>query len=341
VIQRWASAKSFCALALDGGPGAAGVALLRHALADGAQIVPGGLEDQGVAQGLVGAIGVERPAVRGEEEPELAPAAGVRGAELEEDRQLARGLIVALEPLERARPQPARLRRARHALEDRRQQSQRAIGGGVEGLLRLAQRHAVALAEGALRPVGEALGALVAADLRVEIDRALAQGARQLGGQQRGQPLARLRQPAHAALERRQLERHPLAAALVPAQRRQAPLERGHHLVAPLPAVGRLRQQLGEVGVRRVVERVERDGAAEEALRLPPLPDPAQGVPEVPGDRGAVRVLARGAAEQRHRLVDLLLGQLCPRRLVVAPRGRGIDGRHHLRLRGRGDGKEE
>jgi hypothetical protein len=97
----------------DGGPARAGVPPLRHALADRPQVVPRRLEHERVPEGLVGAIGVEGAAVRGEDEAELPPRRRVRRAKLQQDRQLACGLIVALEALEGARPQPPRPRRRR------------------------------------------------------------------------------------------------------------------------------------------------------------------------------------------------------------------------------------
>jgi hypothetical protein len=288
--------------------------------------VPGGLERERLAEGLVRAPGLQGSAVFGQDGSQEAPGARVRGTELEQEQQLVDGLVVFGQGLQRPRPQETGAARAGMPG----QQPAREVDGqgGVPRLemgFGLLEGGVVLPTEGRLGPVRQLERALVLLDRAQGIVGSLAQRRRQTDGGKLLEPLARLGQPAHASLESGRGDGHALPPVGVLAQGQQRPVGQRQHLVAPLPALRALRMQLEQVHVGQPAPIVESERPAIVNLRLPARAQLGQRKPEVVGDVGRPRIQRMGAAQEIHRPSHIPRQQLRLPRLVIPLR------RHRIR----------
>ncbi len=274
-----------------------------------AQVRPGRLESERLAQRLVGPVELQRAAVRGQQPAERAPGLGVRGRQVDGDLQISDGVVDPPDALE-----PFGLRG----------QAARRRGPGR-------------------RPVLEGARALVEGDGVEQIEHPLALRARQrrrFGPQQRLQPGARGGGAADRPLEARHTEQQIEAPLAIVLQGLQPLLQKGHHAVAPIPARGILGQQIGQVHVGVVAAGIPLDRAAQDRLGLGPPPRPAQREPEIGGKRGVGRIARGGPGEELGRLRVAPGAQARHRlRVLAARRGVRIDRRWRGDRLGPGGGR--
>ncbi len=212
------------------------------------QLAPGRLERERLPQRLVGAVRLEKPALRGEDLAEPPPGRRVRGRELRQRAQLARFLVHPTHRVERARPQPVRRAPGRLGGAERIRRGERATGIALPQLpFSLRKRGRIGCGGPRLRPVFQLSRALLLGDAIEE--RPDASRLRRVGLErvQRGEPLARLRRAPDAALEVGHADGE---AHLSPRRSEQeAAGEQGERLVRAFPAVVACGEQLGEAGV--------------------------------------------------------------------------------------------
>ncbi len=308
-----------------------------------AQIGPGRLERERVAQRLVGAIGLERPALAREQAAERAPGLGVRRREVDGDLELARRLVDAAERLERAPAQEARALPRRALARERLGGGERVLGAagrerarGLVGARRLRRAHL------RRRPRLERVPALVERDGVEEVQHALAlcgrEGRRDVDAEQRLEPRARRRRAPDGALEVGDAQEQVEAPLSIVLQRREALLEVGDDRPLPIPARRIVGQQVREIDVRVEAPRILVDGDAEGRFRLRAPAELGEREAEIGRERRVPRIRGGGAREELGRLRGPSRAQAREAERVIgarpgARRGRGR-GRRRVRALG-------
>ena len=248
---------------------------MRELGAQRAQVGPGRLERERVAQRLVGPLRLERAALAREQAAERAPGLGVRGREVDGDLELARRLVDAPERLERAPAQEAR------ALP-RRQRARERLDGGERRPRRRPRRARAAASSARARSRGahggrgpglERVRALVERDGVEEIEHALALRGRERrrrldAPSKRLEARARRRRAPDGALEVRDAQEEVEAPLPIVLERREPLLEIGDDRALAIPARRIVGEQIGEVHVGVEPARILLDGAAQRGLGL-------------------------------------------------------------------------